>query len=71
MIEQKFFGLTGKPGPNRGEINGRAVLTEALVRELRKRVAAGETRAVLAAEYGVTKQTIRDVSERRSWKHVA
>lgn len=54
----------------RGEDNGRAVLTEGDVREIRREAAQGTTRAVLAERFGVSPATIKDVVARRRWRHV-
>jgi len=48
-----------------------AKLTDALVREIRERYAAGGvTQKALAAEYGVTQPTIGYVARRATWRHV-
>lgn len=51
-----------------GEKNGRAVLTEAAVREIRS---SNASTAELASAYGVTRNTIRDVRTGRRWRNVA
>lgn len=43
-------------------------LTRPLVEDVRRRVAAGEAKGLLAAELGVTVYTIHDVVAGRSWK---
>lgn len=53
----------------RGERHPDARLTEDDVRSIRQR--ASEGYAVLAREYGVTRQNIRAIVTRRTWKHVA
>jgi DNA-binding XRE family transcriptional regulator len=50
------------------ERNGLATLTEALVREIRARHAAGEHHKALAYEGGVTPRTIRRIISGRTWK---
>ncbi len=55
----------------RGERNGKAVLTENDVRSVRIRVAAGESPASIAREYGVKQPAIGKIVTRRTWKHVA
>lgn len=50
----------------KGERHGRARLTEAMVRHIRS---TQESRARLAAKYGVTPWAIDDVRSRRNWKH--
>jgi len=54
-----------------GDRHPTAKLTEAAVRELRARYAAGGVvHRELAAEYGVAEPTIAKVIARRSWRHV-
>lgn len=48
----------------RGETHGRHKLTEAQVREIRTRT---ETQRVLAAEYGVSQQTISKIKTGKKW----
>jgi hypothetical protein len=55
----------------RGERSTKARLTEADVRLIRTRRAAGETLPALALSYRVTKQTVHAIVHRRSWAHVA
>jgi hypothetical protein len=55
---------------NRGEEHPRAVLTEELVVELRRRYAAGESVRVISATMGFEYETIRGAAIRRTWKHV-
>ena len=54
----------------RGADRPLARLTEAKVREIRWRRAAGVTMNVLAIRFGVSRQTISNVVARRAWKHV-
>ncbi len=55
----------------RGERVHQAKLTEADVRQIRRRAALGEQHTVIAADYGVTKVCIGAVVHRKTWKHVA
>lgn len=50
-----------------GEGNGRAVLSESCVEHIRR---SGFSVAVLANHYEVSHDTIRDVKEGRTWKHL-
>lgn len=50
-----------------GTDHGRAKLTEANVKEIRK---SKETTAALARRYGVNFMTIRPARKRQTWKHV-
>jgi hypothetical protein len=52
---------------NRGERSGSQRLTVEDVRQVRRRCAAGETDAAIAATYGVHPATIQAVRVRRSW----
>lgn len=55
----------------RGEAFWSAKLTADLVREIRRRYAAGEgSHKKLAAEYGIAQSSLRQVVTRRSWRHV-
>jgi hypothetical protein len=47
-----------------------AKLTEQAVASIRQRCEAGESRASLSREYGVTKAIIDRVVNRKIWKHV-
>ncbi|MBX9857404.1 MAG: HNH endonuclease [Gemmatimonadaceae bacterium] len=46
-------------------------LTEAQVREIRARTAAGESMAKLALEFGVSSPTVQSIVHLRKWRHVA
>lgn len=54
----------------KGEESVHAKLTEADVREIRRRNAAGETKASLAREFGVSEGNIWNIVKRVSWPHV-
>jgi hypothetical protein len=54
-------------GVARGEAIGRSVLTEAGVRDIRRRSAAGEAGKALAREFGVSAFAIRSVLSGRTW----
>lgn len=53
-----------------GETNGTAKLTEAWVREIRRRADEGADHVDLASEYKVSTLTIALVVSRQGWKHV-
>jgi hypothetical protein len=55
----------------RGEASRKAKLTEADVRTIRERHAAGDTKAALARAYLVTETCIHSIVTGRTWKHVA
>ena len=54
-----------------GSNNSQSRLTEADVREMRSRRAAGALLRELADEYGVSVGTISGICSRRRWQHVA
>ncbi len=56
----------------KGEDNPSAKLTEADVREIRRRLAIGKKNRVdaIARDFEVTPQTIWGISTRKSWGHV-
>jgi group I intron endonuclease len=54
-----------------GSANHAAKLTEAAVREIRARLAAGESGRHLASEYGVAESVVSLIKSGRAWKHVA
>lgn len=51
----------------RGERNGHALLTEGDVRIIRERLAAGETQKAVAEDFSVSRHTICNLANRRSW----
>jgi hypothetical protein len=56
--------------PNVGENSHAAVLTEADVRDIRRRSEAGEKGCAIAAAYGVSQMCVSQVIRRVTWKHV-
>lgn len=54
----------------RGSRSGASKLTERQVAEIRARHATGELHRVLAADYGVTRPTITDIVNGKTWRHV-
>lgn len=57
----------GRWTPFRGEENPQAKLTEADVKEIRRRCGAGETQASVAQEYGITPVTVSCVCTGKNW----
>lgn len=55
----------------KGEMHGRAKLTEGDVRTIRERAARGERHHVLAADFGVARSTIAAVVCRQNWRDAA
>lgn len=54
-----------------GQKNGQARLTKCDVMEIRRRVAAGQTHAEVAADYGVSTATIQLAATGRTWAHLS
>ena len=54
----------------RGERVGRAKLTAEKVREIRRRRKRGETQASVAKVFGVSREAIRQIDGRHTWRHV-
>lgn len=54
----------------KGELNGRAVLTEVDVQRIRSGEFAGLTQAQVGAMFGVSRVAISDIRNHRKWKHV-
>jgi uncharacterized protein (DUF433 family) len=63
-----YFAL--HPEIAKGENNGRAILNEQQVRQIKQRVRDGEKRSDMASEYGVSKATIDHIITGRLWKHI-
>jgi HNH endonuclease len=61
----------GLLGGQRGERHYRAKVTDAAVREIRRRRAQGERGSDLAAEFGISPQCVCDIVKGRKWRHVA
>ena len=59
------------PGLRQGARNGRARLTEADVRAIRKQLAAGTRWIDIAAEFGISKPAVSHIAAGRTWSHVA
>jgi hypothetical protein len=59
------------PGIRRGARNSQAILNDDAVRAIRARYADGESRSVLAREYGVSKAAVHAVLQGRTWSHVS
>ena len=54
----------------RGEHHANAKITEENVRDIRRRIAAGETGRSVAAIYGINKDYVFLVAKRKRWGHV-
>ena len=60
----------GRINPSKGELSGRAILTEKDVIDIRKMASRGMSYAILGKRFGVHKQTIASVVVGKSWKHI-
>lgn len=65
MRDKLLSGRTSK-----GSKNGRAKLTEDLARVLQRRMAKGERKTDLAAEYGVSRRALRFLESGKNWAHI-
>jgi hypothetical protein len=69
-------GPTHKPGEaadrsvHTGSKNGRAILNEELVSQIKQKLRNGEKQIPIAKEFGVGKHVISEISQNRAWKHV-
>jgi hypothetical protein len=54
----------------RGETHHKAKLTTAQVRDIKRRMAAGETGQSLALEYGMSKSVVCEIGAGKGWIHV-
>jgi hypothetical protein len=61
----------GRQHRPRGERNPRAKLTLDVVQTIRRRLRAAPASASLAAEFGISKETLRDIRAGRTWAGVA
>jgi hypothetical protein len=57
-------------GMLRGEEQPNSVLTEAQVREIRRRLTDGDTQRSIARDYGVNQNAIWKIANRKTWSHV-
>lgn len=61
---------TGLKSSKRGTAHALVKLTEAQVREIRVRLAAGEGQRIISLDYGVSRGTVRDIKVGKSWGHL-
>lgn len=66
---QHLEGAAAQPGYQRGEKRHNAILSAADVRDIRRRLEAGERGMDLALRYGVKRCTISAVKHGRNWSH--
>lgn len=54
-----------------GILNGRATVTEEIVRQVRQRIAEGVAGARVRDEFNLTENTFQKIKHRVTWKHIA
>lgn len=64
MVERK------RTSDRRGEKSGKAKLTDSVVREIRRRVASGESQTAVALALGIPLGSIGGIVHRHRWAHV-
>jgi len=55
---------------NRGAANGQVVLTEESVRDIKRRLKAGETQSSIAAIHGVSRSAILQIKRGKNWSWI-
>lgn len=81
QLSNVCWGTVGENGGDRvrhgtargqpaGEGHSQAKLTETQVREIRFRTLQGERPCNLGREFNISEATIRDIRNRKSWKHI-
>ena len=70
MHSQAVLHRARKLGIGIGSHHGRAKLTDVSVREIRSRLAAGESQRTIAVNYGVSHTVIGLIGKRLRWAHV-
>jgi hypothetical protein len=71
MDDMMTKGRGSNPPVRRGDANNNATLTERDVRDIRARVANGETYTAIATTYSIHRSTAADIAKRKTWAHVA
>lgn len=70
-IDENNADKVSKGRQQRGSRHWRSTLTEDVAREIKQRLADGETQAALARRFAVDPETVRAVATGRTWKHVS
>jgi hypothetical protein len=71
MRDMRVRGRGSKPPTRRGCFNNNTTFTDADVRAIRRRYAAGDSLRTLGQEYRVWHTTIADIVHRRTWGHIS
>lgn len=61
----------GRTADRKGEAHPQAKVTAADVREIRRLVDSGALQSVVAARFGLSKQSVSSIVTRRNWSHVS
>lgn len=71
FINMKDMVSKGRSSHKIGELNGRAIITEEMVREIRDRYnKESASQRVLGEEYNLHQGTVSDIILRKTWSHV-
>ena len=54
----------------KGELNGRAKLSESDINVIKTRINSNECQATIAKDYGVTRTQITSIKKHKTWKHL-
>ena len=63
--------MVAKGRQARGRAVRGAILSDEAVREIRRLLVSGASTKAIALTFGVAPRTIRDIAERKSWRHVS
>lgn len=69
QIDRALANYRDKPD-KKGQNAGFVKLTDGKVREIKRRLASGETQKTIAQEFGVSRHTISDINCSATWLHV-
>lgn len=67
VADRKVHGVFVPPPVRRGTKNNKARFTEKSVREVRRRLAVGESFGSIARDYGVTPSSVMNIKYRKTW----
>lgn len=69
-VRKKFSPLVPHPPQRKGERSSRAILKDADIPVIRRRLRDGEKPAAIAHDYGVIAQVIYEIRSGRNWSHI-
>lgn len=70
MVAKGRARAPGQINAARGERDGNAVLTEAIVRDMVAEYARGDTQGAIARRYGVAQATVGLIVRGETWQHI-